>query len=137
MKHKKEEEYTDITSFLQSLYHLCINPRYHSIISFYEKGGFVIKNKERFLEICDFITTYSSFLRQLSNYHFVKVSSRNDTCIIYQNDFFTPNMDCLHKLSNIQYVERKAKGAKRIKEENSIEEGASLLLCLKYKKVKL
>ncbi len=110
-KYKKD----DLNIFIFNLYSICNDDKNYDIVTFYDKGGFVIKNIELFKKIIKnkYKNDYASFIRNLNNYGFVNISPRNRydkhfftnlnvNEIIYANPYFLNNKNTLQKLCAIK-----------------------------------
>jgi hypothetical protein len=116
-KDKKTD--SNINSYILNLYYICNNDENKNIVSFYDKGGFVIKDIELFKKIVENtfrLNDYASFIRNLNNYGFVNITPRhrydkrfffnldkyNVNEIIYANPYFLNNKSVLEKLCTIK-----------------------------------
>ncbi len=115
----KEKISSNINNYISTLYFICNDVENRDIVTFYEKGGFIIKNFELFTKIVQTkykLNDYASFVRNLNNYGFVNITPRhkydkrfftnlnqyNVNEIIYANPYFLDDKSALEKLCTIK-----------------------------------
>jgi hypothetical protein len=108
-----------INTFILTLYSICNDVENQNIVSFYDKGGIIIKDLTLFTKIIQNvyrINDYTSFVRNLNNYGFVNITPRhrydkrfftnlnqyNVNEIIYANPYFLNNKNDLERLCAIK-----------------------------------
>ncbi len=108
-----------INNYISILYFICNDVENQNIVTFYDKGGFIIKNLELFKKIVQTkykLNDYTSFVRNLNNYGFVNITPRHkydkrffmnlnkyiSNEIIYANPYFLNDKSALEKLCAIK-----------------------------------
>ncbi len=156
VNNEDEKNNLHINNYISILYFICNDVENRNIVTFYDKGGFIIKNFELFKKIVQIkyrLNDYTSFVRNLNNYGFVNITPRhkydkrffnnmnlyNVNEIIYANPYFLNDKNALEKLCAIKcnFVHlNKNSFIKEIKELHNQEtdEMIDLLLNLKNSK---
>ncbi len=158
---EEEKSHSKINSFILTLYYICNDIENRDIVTFYDKGGIIIKNLELFTRIIQTkykSNDYASFIRNLNIYGFVNITPKHRydkrfftnlnknnfnkyyiNKIIYANPYFLNNKNNLKKLCEIKCNSVHLHNntfMKEIKElhNHEINEAVDLLLKLKNSK---